>query len=44
VFRVRPDGGPDGQEVIVRTTGGPQLPAGSPVTVRARGPVIAWTR
>jgi iron(III) transport system ATP-binding protein len=44
VIRVRPDSGPDGQEVIVRTAGGPQLPAGSPVTVRARGPVIAWTR
>jgi iron(III) transport system ATP-binding protein len=44
VVRIQPDGGPDGQEVIVRTTGGPQLPTGSPVTVRARGPVIAWTR
>jgi iron(III) transport system ATP-binding protein len=44
VVRVQPDGGPDGQEIIVRTTGGPQLPAGSSVTVRARGPVVAWTR
>jgi iron(III) transport system ATP-binding protein len=44
VIHVRPDNGPDGQEVIVRTTGGPQLATGSPVTVRARGPVIAWTR
>jgi iron(III) transport system ATP-binding protein len=44
VVRVQPDGGPDGLEVIVRTTGEPQLPTGSPVTVRARGPVIAWTR
>jgi iron(III) transport system ATP-binding protein len=44
IVRVRPDGGPDGQEVVVRTTGEPQLPAGSPVIVRARGPVIAWTR
>ena len=44
VVRVQPDGGPDGLEVIVRTTGAPRLPAGSPVTVRARGPVIAWTR
>jgi len=44
VVRVQPDGGPDGLEVIVRTTGERQLPTGSPVTVRARGPVIAWTR
>jgi iron(III) transport system ATP-binding protein len=42
VVRVRPDGQPGGDEVIVRTTGGPQLPPGAPVLVRARGPVIAW--
>jgi iron(III) transport system ATP-binding protein len=42
VVRVRPDGQPSGDEVIVRTTGGPQLPAGAPVLLRARGPVIAW--
>jgi iron(III) transport system ATP-binding protein len=44
VVRVRPDGQPSGDEVIVRTTGGPQLPPGAPVLVRARGPVIAWSR
>jgi iron(III) transport system ATP-binding protein len=44
VVRVRPDGAPGGQEVIVRTSGGPQLPAGSAVQVRAHGPVIAWVR
>jgi iron(III) transport system ATP-binding protein len=44
VVRVRPDAEPGGQDVIVRTSGGPQLPAGSPVFVRARGPVIAWAR
>ena len=44
VVRVQPDGEPGGQEVIVRTAGGPQLPAGAPVYVRARGAVIAWTR
>jgi iron(III) transport system ATP-binding protein len=44
VVRVRPDNGAMGPEVIVRTTGSPQLPAGTPVTVRARGPVVAWTR
>jgi iron(III) transport system ATP-binding protein len=42
VVRIRPDGQPAGDEVIVRTTGGPQLPAGAQVVVRARGPVIAW--
>jgi len=44
VVRVRPDNDADGQDVIVRTSGGPQLAAGAAVTVRARGPVIAWTR
>jgi iron(III) transport system ATP-binding protein len=44
VVRVQPDGEPDGKEIIVRTAGGPQLPAGAPVYVRARGAVIAWTR
>jgi iron(III) transport system ATP-binding protein len=44
VVRVRPDTEPGVQDVIVRTSGGPQLPAGSPVLVRARGPVIAWAR
>jgi iron(III) transport system ATP-binding protein len=44
VVRIQPDGDPAGQQVIVRTAGGPQLPAGAPVHVRARGPVIAWTR
>jgi len=44
VVRVQPDGDLSTREIIVRTSGGPQLPAGSPVLVRARGPVIAWTR
>jgi iron(III) transport system ATP-binding protein len=44
VVRVQPDGEHGGQEVIVRTAGGPQLPAGSPVIVRATGPVLAWAR
>jgi iron(III) transport system ATP-binding protein len=42
VVRVRPDMEDSSGEVIVRTTGGPQLPAGAPVLVRARGPVVAW--
>jgi iron(III) transport system ATP-binding protein len=44
VIRVRPDDQAAGQQIIIRTTGGPQLPPGSPVVVRARGPVIAWSR
>ena len=44
VVRVRPDDQHGPAEVIVRTTGGPQLPTGAPVLVRARGPVIAWAR
>ena len=44
VVRVQPDSQNGGQAVIVRTSGGPQLPAGSPVLVRARGAVIAWAR
>ncbi len=44
VVRIQPDGDLAGQQVIVRTAGGPQLPAGAPVYVRAHGPVVAWTR
>jgi iron(III) transport system ATP-binding protein len=43
VVRVQPDP-PGAQAVIIRTQGGPQLAAGAPVRVRARGPVIAWAR
>jgi iron(III) transport system ATP-binding protein len=44
VIRVQPDDQAAGQQIIIRTAGGPQLPPGSPVVVRARGPVIAWSR
>jgi iron(III) transport system ATP-binding protein len=44
VVRIQPDSDAIGHTVIVRTSGGPQLPAGAPVFVRARGPVVAWTR
>ena len=44
VVRVRPDGEHGGQQIIVRTSGGPHLPPGSPVIVRARGPVLVWAR
>lgn len=43
VVRVQPDGEPTAPHIIVRTSGGPQFPPGSPVIVRARGPVLAWT-
>jgi iron(III) transport system ATP-binding protein len=47
VVRVQPEvsagGGEDGQPILVRVLGGQrQLPAGSPVRLLARGPVIAW--
>jgi iron(III) transport system ATP-binding protein len=44
VVRIRPDGAASGQELIVRTSGGPQLPVGFPVQVRARGSLLAWAR
>jgi iron(III) transport system ATP-binding protein len=34
----------DRRTIIVRTVGGHDLPAGSAVTLRARGPVLAWSR
>ena len=43
VVHVRPEHDAD-RTIIVRMTGGPHLPAGSPVTLRARGPVFAWPR
>jgi iron(III) transport system ATP-binding protein len=42
VVEVRPEHGDDAPTIIVRTLGGPQLPHGSPVRLRARGPVLAW--
>jgi iron(III) transport system ATP-binding protein len=42
VIHVRPEQDGDVPTIIVRTLGGPQLPPGSPVTLRARGPVLAW--
>jgi iron(III) transport system ATP-binding protein len=44
IVRVQPDTCPAGPPLTVRTAGGPQLPPGSPVIVRARGPVRAWRR
>jgi iron(III) transport system ATP-binding protein len=42
VIHVRPDHDAAAPTIIVRTVGGQQLPPGSPVVLRARGPVLAW--
>jgi iron(III) transport system ATP-binding protein len=42
VIHVRPGHDSDAPTIIVRTLGGQQLPPGAPVTLRARGPVLAW--
>ncbi len=42
VIHVQPEHDSAAPTIIVRTLGGPQLPPGSPVTLRARGPVLAW--
>jgi TOBE domain len=42
VLRVRPTDPASAPEIIVRTSGGPQLPPGTAVLLRAKGPVLAW--
>jgi iron(III) transport system ATP-binding protein len=42
VIHVRPEHDSAAPTIIVRTVGGPQLPPGALVTLRARGPVLAW--
>jgi iron(III) transport system ATP-binding protein len=44
VVHVRPDHAPDPPTIVVRLSGAHHLPPGSPVTLRARGPVFAWPR
>jgi hypothetical protein len=44
LLHVRPDRAPDDRTLVVRIAGGHHLPVGSPVTLRARGPVYAWPR
>jgi iron(III) transport system ATP-binding protein len=44
VLRVRLADATAAPEIIVRTAGGPQLPVGTAVLVRATGPVLAWPR
>ena len=44
VVYVQPDQDADSRPIVVRILGGQQLPVGSPVTLRARGPVFTWPR
>ena len=44
VVRVQPERDSGTPVIVIRTVGGLQLAPGSPVTVRARGPVITWPR
>ena len=44
VVHVAPELEPDRPAIVVRMLGGCRLPAGSPVTLHARGPVLAWPR
>jgi iron(III) transport system ATP-binding protein len=44
VVHVVPELEPGLPAIVVRTLGGCRLPAGSPVTLHARGPVLAWQR
>jgi iron(III) transport system ATP-binding protein len=44
VIHVAPEPMPGSPAIIVRTLGGCDLPAGSLVTLRVRGPVLAWPR
>ena len=44
VVRVQPENDSGTPVIVVRTVGALRLTAGSPVTVRARGPVITWPR
>jgi iron(III) transport system ATP-binding protein len=44
IMRVRPENDSGIPVIVVRTLGGEWLVAGSPVTLRARGPVVAWPR
>ena len=44
VVHVAPDSEPSAPAIVVRMLGGCDLPAGSPVTLHARGPVLAWNQ
>ncbi len=42
VLCVQPGNDAEARPIVVRITGGPHRPVGSAVTLRARGPVLAW--
>ena len=42
VVRVQPEQTSDGETILVRVIGSQRFPVSSPVTLRTRGPVIAW--
>ena len=44
MVHVIPDSEPAAPAIVVRTLGGCALPAPSPVTLHARGPVLAWNQ
>ena len=44
VVHVVADSEPAAPAIVVRTLGGCALPAPSPVTLHARGPVLAWNQ
>jgi iron(III) transport system ATP-binding protein len=44
VVHVQPEHDAEGRAIIVRIVGGRDLPAGTPVTLRVRGPVLVWPR
>jgi iron(III) transport system ATP-binding protein len=44
VVGVQPEQGAGGQTILVRVIGGQSLPVSSPVTLHARGPVLAWPK
>ena len=44
VVHVQPDGAADDRTIVVRIVGGHLYPVGSPVSIKARGPVFAWPR
>lgn len=44
LVHVAPEQNAGSPAIVVRTLGGCELPTGSPVTLHARGPVLAWQR
>jgi len=44
VVHLRPEQADGGRDVIARLAGGNPLPSGAQVSLRARGPVYAWSK